>query len=154
MPPGRGFPRGSTGARYARPAAWPGCERRRAVGRLRHVDYGENRATVTAEPTCECASDVDPELISMSMNDLRAETRIPVGPYPNAIAAVPKLRWVVLTAGFAEDQDLVAVDMNTQRVIFKAALRGDSSGSTARSNDCGGRSEVSNLTTPGGKRLQ
>lgn len=25
------------------PAAWPGCKRRRAVGRLRAVDYGDNR---------------------------------------------------------------------------------------------------------------
>jgi len=33
----------STAARFARPAAWPGCKRRRAVGRLRAVDYGDNR---------------------------------------------------------------------------------------------------------------
>ena len=39
-----GFPRGSTGAHCARPAAWrPWHAVRGAVGRPRPVDYGENR---------------------------------------------------------------------------------------------------------------
>jgi len=38
-------PRGSTAARFARPAAWRGRKKRRAVGRLRAVDYMDNRLT-------------------------------------------------------------------------------------------------------------
>ena len=81
-------------------------------------------------------SDDEPKLISMSTNDLHLEASIPVGPYPNAIAVVPKLPWVFVTAGFPEEQYLEAIDVNTRQLIFKAALRGDASMSANRFDGC------------------
>ncbi len=60
------FPRGSTGARCARPAAWrPWHAVRGAVGRLWRVDYGENR---TWNPFDHAAL----SLIDLSNHELRS----------------------------------------------------------------------------------
>lgn len=82
------------------------------------------------------ASDVDPELMLLSMNNLHVEKRISVGPYPNAIAVAPDQLRVFVTSGFLQNQHLDAIYMSPPRTVFRVALRGGSSASSETSASC------------------
>lgn len=82
------------------------------------------------------ASDTESELVSLSINPLHIETRSQVGPYPNAIATAPDRRWVLISAGFTGHEQLEAIDMKTQAVVFKADLPGSAPAPTKGSHGC------------------
>jgi hypothetical protein len=76
------------------------------------------------------------ELVTLSSEDLRVETRSPIGPYPSAISAVPDRHWVLVTTGFAGNEQLEALDTIKHAVVFRAILPGGSTSPTKSLGAC------------------
>lgn len=83
------------------------------------------------------ASDRESELISLPMQPLHISARSPVGSHADAIAIAHGRRWVLLVTGAMGKEQLEAIDMKSQAVIFEAPLPGNGPTPATASDGCG-----------------